>query len=236
MTDENGEKTQGGTESEKFGANIANLRVRKGFTQASLAQRLGVTHQAVSQWECGDTMPDIAVLPKLASMLGVTLDSLFGIESDTKQEKPVEPMIDDVPQDDGKLRAVVFIGSKMVKSQLINQYNLTMQHVVFEYRGPALNVESQMALQCGDVAGNASAGHSLTCENVTGNATGGHSLSCGNIGQNANAGHSLTAKGSIGGSARAGHGLSCGDVNGDVNAGHSVNVSGSVGGKVTSRH
>lgn len=238
MSGESGQNTEGGNMYENFGSNIARLRVQRGFTQASLAQRLGVTHQAVSQWECGDTMPDIAVLPKLASMLGVTLDSLFGLGSaDSAQSLPKPELApDDCPQDDGVLRAVIFIGKKMVKSQALAQNLIGEQRVVFEYRGPAINVESQMAMQCGDVGCNASAGHSLTCENVNCNATAGHSLACGNVGQNANAGHSLTCKGNVGGGARAGHGLSCGNVTGDVNAGHSVNVSGSVGGSINSRH
>lgn len=233
MTDTDGEKTQGGSENEKFGATIARLRVQKGFTQASLAQRIGVTHQAVSQWECGDTMPDIATLPKLAAMLGVTLDSLFGIAAEGMPEPRLA--LDDCPKDDGKLRAVIFIGNKMVKSQQIEQKLVSENRIVFEYRGAALNVESHMSLECGDVGVNATSGHAMKCGNINGNATSGHAMSCGNVGQNATAGHNLTASGSVGGGARAGHSLSCGDVTGDITAGHSVSVEGSVGGRVNSR-
>lgn len=235
MTDKDDAKNGTG---EMFGSNVARLRVNRGLTQAALAQRLGVTHQAVSQWECGDTMPDIMLLPKLAATLGVTIDSLFSGDSDngnnTEQlAQAIAP--EDLPADDGKLRAVLFIGKKPVKSQQIVQKLSGENRIVFEYRGPALNVESQMSLQCGDVGGNAMSGHSMKCGNITGNATAGHGMACENIGQNATAGHSMTVSGNIGGDARAGHSMNCGDVAGDVKAGHSVTVKGSVGGGINAR-
>lgn len=235
MTDK--EDAMNGT-GEIFGANIARLRVSMGLTQAALAQRLGVTHQAVSQWECGDTIPDIMLLPKLAATLGVTIDNLFsgGSNNGNNAEQLAQAIApEDLPADDGKLRAVLFIGKKPVKSQQIVQKTTGENRVVFEYRGPALNVESQMSLQCGDVGGNASSGHAMKCGNITGSATAGHAMSCGNIGQNASAGHSMTVSGNIGGDARAGHSMTCGDVAGGVMAGHSVSVKGSVGGSINGR-
>ena len=55
-------------------------RCRGGYTQEELAGRLGVTKAAVSKWECGQSAPDIALLPKLASLFSVTLDELLGYE------------------------------------------------------------------------------------------------------------------------------------------------------------
>lgn len=55
-------------------------RSRGGYTQEELAGRLGVTKAAVSKWECGQSAPDIALLPKLASLFSVTLDELLGYE------------------------------------------------------------------------------------------------------------------------------------------------------------
>ncbi|MGI6203295.1 MAG: helix-turn-helix domain-containing protein [Eubacteriales bacterium] len=216
---------------EKFGATLAELRVRRGLTQAALAQQLGVTHQAVSQWECGDTMPDILLLPKLAGIFGVSIDNLFGgpepIQADIARE--------DIPQDDGKLRAVLFIGNNMVKSQKIMQVLAGDKRIVFKYQGPALNVESHMSLECGDVGGNATAAHSMRCGDVKGSAKAGHSMNCQNVGQDASAGHAMTVGGDVGGDAKAGHSLTCGNVAGNVKAGHSVNVKGSVGGSLKSR-
>lgn len=221
---------------ETFGGTLAELRVRKGLTQATLAQILGVTHQAVSQWECGDTMPDILMLPKIAKTFGVTIDSLFnGETSPTDDISTIDAKLsrDDIPQDDGKLRAVLFIGNKMVKSQQIEQKLVNDNRIVFKYQGPALNVESHMALECGDVQGNAVAGHSLKCGDVGGSATAGHGLNCQNVGQNASAGHGMNVSGDIVGDAKAGHALNCNNVKGNVKAGHAVTVRGSVGGSIS---
>ena len=62
-------------------------RCRGGYTQEELARRLGVTKAAVSKWECGQSAPDIALLPKLASLFSVTLDDLLGYEPLASFEK-----------------------------------------------------------------------------------------------------------------------------------------------------
>ena len=60
--------------------NIKKYRKLKGFTQEELANQLGVTSQAVSRWEAGVGMPDISLIVPIAQNLGVTTDTLFGIE------------------------------------------------------------------------------------------------------------------------------------------------------------
>jgi transcriptional regulator with XRE-family HTH domain len=57
--------------------NISVTRKKAGVTQGELAEKLGVTQGAVSQWENGDTKPSVELLPKLASVLGCTIDDLF---------------------------------------------------------------------------------------------------------------------------------------------------------------
>lgn len=66
-----------------LGKNIARLRKASSMTQVDLAQKLNVTPQAVSKWEKGSSAPDIFLMPKLASALGVTTDEIFGYEPDT---------------------------------------------------------------------------------------------------------------------------------------------------------
>ena len=60
-----------------FGATIAALRKKKGYTQASLAEKLNCSDKTVSKWESGTGCPDIMLLPALAKLLGVTVDQLF---------------------------------------------------------------------------------------------------------------------------------------------------------------
>ena len=56
------------------GTQIANLRKEKGLTQNDLGDRLGVSFQAVSKWERGETLPDTAILLDLANVLGTSVD------------------------------------------------------------------------------------------------------------------------------------------------------------------
>ena len=62
------------------------LRQQVGLTQSALAERLGVSDRAVSRWENGDALPDVALLPPLAMLLGVSVDALLGVDSQRRQE------------------------------------------------------------------------------------------------------------------------------------------------------
>ena len=59
------------------GSQIAFLRKNKGLTQAELGERLGVSFQAVSKWERGETLPDTAVLLDLAEILETSVDYIL---------------------------------------------------------------------------------------------------------------------------------------------------------------
>lgn len=65
----------------KIGKKIATLRKEANMTQMELADRMGISFQAVSNWERGNSMPDISKLPELAEIFGVTLDELLGEKS-----------------------------------------------------------------------------------------------------------------------------------------------------------
>lgn len=74
---------------EKIGAYIARLRKANGMTQGKLAQRLNVSHQAVSNWERGDSLPDASQWIPLSRVLGTSVDLLlYGGElpEDTEEE------------------------------------------------------------------------------------------------------------------------------------------------------
>lgn len=60
-----------------IGKRICLLRKEKGLTQEELASHMGVSPQAVSKWENDQTCPDISALPKLAGLLGVSVDELL---------------------------------------------------------------------------------------------------------------------------------------------------------------
>lgn len=72
------------------GKKIAQLRKEKNLTQMELADILGVSYQAVSNWERGNSMPDISKLPELVQLLGCSIDSLL---SENKESALVKHVI-----------------------------------------------------------------------------------------------------------------------------------------------
>lgn len=65
------------SDGNNLGATIARERRAADITQGELAAHLGITKAAVSKWELGQSMPDVALLPRIASYFGLTLDELF---------------------------------------------------------------------------------------------------------------------------------------------------------------
>ena len=59
------------------GQTIKNLREKKGFTQAELADKLGVTDKAISKWETAKGLPDITLIEPLAKALSVSIMELM---------------------------------------------------------------------------------------------------------------------------------------------------------------
>lgn len=59
--------------------NIASARKSSGMTQNQLAQKLGVSAQAVSKWERGISCPDITIIDEIADALDLSLQELLGI-------------------------------------------------------------------------------------------------------------------------------------------------------------
>lgn len=68
-----------------LGMMITTLRKENGMTQLELAEKLGVTDKAVSKWERDLSCPDVNTLPKLASVLGVTVDALVQAKTETAE-------------------------------------------------------------------------------------------------------------------------------------------------------
>lgn len=97
-----------------IGETIAILRKEAGLTQETLANRLGVSSQAVSKWETGTTMPDIMLLPLIADTFDTDIDRLFG-------------------------RKVKFNNKKLTKEniheEMYNSFFEIMQHFWCQYEG-----------------------------------------------------------------------------------------------------
>lgn len=70
-----------------FGQIIKKLRREADYTQEALAELLAISPQAVSRWECDQAMPDIALLPRIANLFGVSADYLLGIDFESRERR-----------------------------------------------------------------------------------------------------------------------------------------------------
>lgn len=70
-----------------IGTMIRQLRREKDLTQEQLAEYLGITARAISQWETDRTAPDLSQIPLLCNLFSVTSDALLGIDISSKQAK-----------------------------------------------------------------------------------------------------------------------------------------------------
>lgn len=215
---------------------ITELRKSAGLTQDALAEKLGVTFQAVSKWENALSCPDISLLPQIAEIFGVSIDTLFGLKPKDPEPKAVQKEKNDRLldwPDDGKLRAVLFIGNRITGKK---EYTNEKSTITLEYDGDALDIISDFSVTCGDVEGDVtSASGSINCGDIEGDATtASGSINCDDI-----EGDATTANGSIncsdvGGDATTANGsINCGDVGGDATTTNGRIDCGDVGGCVT---
>ena len=65
-----------------FRDNLVQMRKLRRLTQEDVAEKVGVTRQAVAKWEAGETVPDLDKCKMLAEILGVSLDDLANYEPD----------------------------------------------------------------------------------------------------------------------------------------------------------
>lgn len=216
-----------------IGTTVAALRRKKDMTQDALAARLGVTPQAVSKWENGLSCPDILMLPEIADLFGVSVDELFGRAPGAASALvPAQESVvyHDLPweDDDSTLHAVLFLGHKLVGHSLFSRGSRERVNVDFRYDGPAININSEFAVICGEnttVSGNIDAGDSVRCGDVLGHVSAGDGVQCGSVAGNVNAGDSVSC-GNVEGSVTAGDGVKCGNIRGRVTAGDGITCTG----------
>ena len=196
-----------------FAEIIVNRRKALGLTQEGLAQKLGVTNQAVSKWESGQSCPDLALLPRIADLFGITIDELFGREPKAVSF-PAQPPF---PwPDDGVLRVLLYAGHTRVYGPVEGA-----DEIHFCYEGPALNIESAVSVYCDDVMGNVTAGGSVNCDDVYGSVSAQGSVTCDDVKGDIRAGGNVTcdcAEGDI----HAGGNVQVDEASGDIHAGGSV--------------
>ena len=92
-----------------IGNNIKQLRQKKNLTQDQVAEKLGISYQAVSKWENNANTPDISLLPQIANLFDVSIDALFS-ENITDYSD-----LNHYMKDDDVIRIVQMRGTKVLK-------------------------------------------------------------------------------------------------------------------------
>ena len=141
--------------------NISEKRKASNMTQEELAEKLGVTFQAVSKWENAKAAPDISLFPKLADIFKCSIDALFSRSSNNVAIKE-----DMLPwENDDVIRGAVFKGRILLKDIAV------IDRFTFEVNGDVNGVSAHCNLSVnGDVSGGCIAGGDL---NVAGDISGG---------------------------------------------------------------
>ena len=88
-----------------FRDNLVHLRKLNRLTQEDIAEKVGVTRQAIAKWESGETVPDLDKCRLLADVFGVSLDDLANYKAD-------ENLGLDLPPKGKHLFGIVTVGDK----------------------------------------------------------------------------------------------------------------------------
>ena len=84
------------TNGEILGKKLYDLRKKNGLSQEEMAERLGVSRQAVSKWECGESLPDTDNLITIARMYSISLDLLVGNDTvESCDEREADGRVED---------------------------------------------------------------------------------------------------------------------------------------------
>lgn len=84
-------------DQEQIGSFIAGCRKEAGYTQAALAEKLGITDRAVSKWENGKSMPDVSIMLELCALLHINVNELLTgerISMENYQKKAEENLLE----------------------------------------------------------------------------------------------------------------------------------------------
>ena len=207
-----------------IGENIARFRKEKGWTQAELGERIGVSNQAISKWELGITMPDIMLLPILADTFCMYIDELFS--RNVKAQRYNDFCAEFPWADDSVVRGVVCEGRKILQcTELVERFT-------FEIRGDAKNVQSECNIEVnGNISGGCKAGKNINVSGVVsgGCTSGAEVVIGGNLSGGVSSDGDITVGGSLSGGCNADGNITCGgNHTGDINCDGTVTVHGNV--------
>ncbi len=73
-----------------FGPRLAQLRKQAGLTQTALAQEIGISQRMMAYYEGPTSFPPATLLPKIARVLNVSIETLLGTETAKRKAKPLD--------------------------------------------------------------------------------------------------------------------------------------------------
>ena len=76
-----------GMRTDRIGINISKLRIERGITQEQLGRDIGLTASAISNIECGRSVPSVDTLCRFSELFGVKVDTILSDESDSDLNK-----------------------------------------------------------------------------------------------------------------------------------------------------
>ena len=190
-----------------IGNKICTLRKERGMTQVELADKLFVSHQAISQWENASTVPDLNSLLKICEIFNVTMNDLFDMVSETKCNI-------DIPNDD--VLRIFAVKNGFVLKTVDKRENEEVK-IIFEKEIKG-NVSSMFSLNCNDISGNVSTNNHIDCNNIVGNVAVGNKIDCNNINGNVASGNHIDCN-DIQGDVSCGMKIVCSNITGDVKIG-----------------
>ena len=106
--------------------NIKSLRLEKGLTQETLSEFLGVTSQSVSNWERGESYPDITMLPEIAGFFKVSVDDLLGVNRAEDEEEIIKELeaYDNIRDEKLKLEII-----NRLKEKFPNDFRILLRYM-----------------------------------------------------------------------------------------------------------
>ena len=122
-------------DQEKIGKFIASCRKEQGLTQATLAEKLGITDRAVSKWETGRCLPDASSMPELCDLLKINLNELFSGERITMEHsKEVSDnlLLEMKMQEEAASKRILYLKKALVKKHFQILLAIALAAIVFE--------------------------------------------------------------------------------------------------------
>lgn len=105
--------------NKSIGEMISSLRKEKGMTQNDLAEKMNVTDKAVSKWERNLSCPDVNSIPKLAEVLGTTVEELLNAQT-KKENNKIDEIVNIALMGIGLAMGVCIIVTSILKQININ--------------------------------------------------------------------------------------------------------------------